>query len=249
VEAARGAGRFIVTVDEFELLEQRIAAGQVEARLLDYWRGLIHTYPWFVLAFAGLHTLQEMHHDYWHPLFGSVVAVPVSFLDAAATRRLLTDPGLEDFPLDYDQAALGAIAVLTHGQPYLVQLIGHALVTRYNRQTYEAGVARAGRFTLEDVTAVLDSPEFYREGAAYFTGVWRQAAQGAPGQQAVLRALAETTDGLTLGALTQQTGLTADVVQSALATLRTHDVVIQAGGDWRFTVELMRRWVAQEREH
>lgn len=244
-DAARGALRFIVTVDEFELLEKRIAEGQVEARLLDYWRGLIHTYPWFVLAFAGLHTLEEMHQDYWHPLFGSVVSISISFLDAAATRRLLTDPG-GDFPLDYDLDALEAIATLTRGQPYLVQLIGHALVTRYNRQTYEACVIREARFTLADVTAVLTSSEFYREGVAYFTGVWRQAAQGAPGQQAVLRALAESAAGLSLDVLAQQTGLPPETVKAALATLRAHDVVTQTGDGWQFSVELMRRWVTQE---
>jgi hypothetical protein len=68
--------RFIITVDEFELVEQLINDGKLEQRLLDYWRSLIVTYPWFIRAFVGLHSLQEMTQDYWCPLFGNVTAVP-----------------------------------------------------------------------------------------------------------------------------------------------------------------------------
>lgn len=61
-----------------------------------------------------------------------------------------------------------------------MQLIGHGLVTRFNRQTLEEGIERERRFGLADVEAVIDAPEFYRDGDAYFTGVWRQAETSAP---------------------------------------------------------------------
>jgi len=230
----RAERRFIVTVDEFELIEALIAEGKLEARLLDFWRGLIQTYPWFVMAFAGLHTLQEMTRDYWHPLYGSVIAVPVSFLSHDAAWRLVTQPR-PDFPLDYDREAVERIITLTHGQPYLVQLIGHGLVTRFNRQTFEQGIERERRFSLADVEAVITAPEFYRDGDAYFTGVWRQAETSAPpGQTAVLRALANLPESSELSGR-----------WGALETLARHDVVKEADGRWQFTVELMRRWVAQ----
>ncbi|MGD9099493.1 MAG: ATP-binding protein, partial [Anaerolineae bacterium] len=92
LESARGERRFIVTVDEFELIEEMIEGGVLEARLLDFWRGVIQTYQWFVMAFAGLHTLREMTRDYWHPLYGSVTAVPVSFLGPQAARRSSRNP-------------------------------------------------------------------------------------------------------------------------------------------------------------
>lgn len=241
--------RFIVTVDEFELIEQLITEEKLEPRLLDFWRGLIQTYPWFVMAFAGLHTLQEMTHDYWHPLYGSVLSIPVSFLKRAAARRLITQPTPE-FPLDYDQQAVERIYGLTNGQPYLIQLIGHGLVTRFNRQAFEEGIERERRFGVDDVEAVINAPEFYRDGDAYFTGVWRQAEVSEPDQQtAVLVALAQEKKGLPVAEIARRAEILAADVESALRTLARHDVVAEVDDCWHFTVELMRRWVLRrERE-
>jgi len=247
LDRVRAGHRFIVTVDEFELIEAMIAEGQLEPRLLDFWRGLIQTYPWFVMAFAGLHTLKEMTRDYWHPLYGSVRRIPVSFLSRGAARRLITRP-TPDFPLDYDTDAVEHIIALTHGQPYLVQLIGHGLVTRFNRQTFEEGVERERRFSLADVEAVIRAHEFYRDGDAYFTGVWRQAETSKPpGQTAVLRTLAQSEIGMSVEEIARQAGLVPEEVGRALETLARHDVVMmEADGRWQFTVELMRRWVTQK---
>lgn len=245
LDQVRADRRFIVTVNEFELIEQMITEGQLEPRLLDFWRGLTQTYLWFIMAFAGLHTLQEMTQDYWHPLYGSVTAIPVSFLSHEAAWWLITQP-TPDFPLDYDADAVEHIIALTHGQPYLIQLIGHGLVTRFNRQTFEEGVERERRFTLADVEAVIDTLEFYREGDFYFTGVWVQAETGEPpGQTAVLRALAQSETGMPAEEIARQAGLAPEEVGRTLETLARHDVVMEENGRWQFTVELMRRWVAQ----
>jgi hypothetical protein len=244
LDRARGQRRFIVTVDEFQLIEKMIVEGQLEPHLLDFWRGLIQTYPWFIMAFAGLHTLQEMTHDYWHPLYGSVMAIPVSFLGHGAAWQLITQP-VPDFPIDYDTEAVERVIALTNGQPYLIQLIGHGLVTGFNRQTFEEGVERERRFSLADVEAVIGATEFFRAGDAYFTGVWRQAETGPPpGQTAVLRALAHTEAGMTGQEIAREVELTSEQVKQALDTLKRHDVMIEEDGRWRFTVELMRRWVA-----
>lgn len=164
--------------------------------------------------------------------------------------------------------------MLTHGQPYLVQLICHGLMTRFNRQMFEENAeftfpitfpvsfGRERRFTLADVEAVIATPEFYRDGDAYFTGVWVQAERSEPpGQTAVLRVLAKPTkfgsgtkygrgvygggQHTTTEEIAQETGLALENVQRALETLARHDVVMQEDGRWKFTVELMRRWVAQ----
>lgn len=243
LDSVRAGQRFIITIDEFELIEQLIEQKRLEPRLLDFWRGLIQTYPWFVLAFAGLHTLQEMTQNYWNPLFGSVTAIPVSFLSPKAAERLITQPS-PDFNLDYDAEAIAEIIQLTNGQPYLVQLVGHTLVTRFNRQMFEERIERERRFTLADVQAVIDTPEFYRDGNAYFNGVWVQAENSEPpGQMAILEALCQV--GLSITEIAEKTGLSCDTVQSALSTLQNHDVVKQQNGQYVYTVELMRRWVAQ----
>ena len=247
LNGVRDGRQFIVAVDEFEAIEERIHRGLLEPELLEFFRGLIQTYPWFVMAFAGLHTLREMTEDYWHPLYASVTAIPVSFLSRDAAKKLITEPSL-DFSIDYDAEAVGQIIALTNGQPYLIQLIGHALVTRFNRQAYEEGIERERRFALADVEAVIAMPELYRDGDAYFTGVWVQAETTKPaGQTTVLRALAQCRVGMGIEDLARQTALAPEEVQSALDTLKRHDVVMEKDGQWRCAVELMRRWVAQQK--
>ena len=245
IDRARVGERFIIAIDEFELIEEMFALEVLEPRLLDFFRGLVQTYPWFVMAFAGLHTLQEMTQDYWHPLFGSVTAIPVSFLTHDAAWRLITQP-TPDFALDYDTDAVERIITLTQGQPYLVQLIGHGLVTRFNRETFEEGLERKRRLVLSDVEAVINASEFYRDGEAYFAGVWVQAEKSEPpGQTTVLGVLAQSEVGLSVEEITRQTPLALENVQRALEALAHHDVLSQQEGQWKFTVELMRRWVAQ----
>lgn len=247
LDQVREGRRFIIAVDEFEYIERQMDEERLTPDLLDFWRGSFMTFPWFVMAFAGLHTLNEMRHDYWHPLFGSVTAIQVSFLSEGAARRLITQP-TNDFDVDYDEAALRAIIALTSGQPFLLNLIGHSLVTRFNQQTYEEGKERERCFRLADVEAVINAPEFSRDGDAYFGGVWRQAEQcEPPDQTAVLRALAPHEEGLPLPALARAAGVSEAQAGAALDTLRCHDVVTQRDGRSVFTVELMRRWVEQEK--
>ena len=54
----RNGNRFILAIDEFELIEQLIAEGKVERALLDYVRGIIQTESWLIVVLAGLHTLK-----------------------------------------------------------------------------------------------------------------------------------------------------------------------------------------------
>jgi hypothetical protein len=235
--------RFIVAIDEYELLEAAMAAGQVDPELIPYLRGVIQSRPWFVLALAGLYTLQEKSEDYWHPLFASIKPRKVSFLSAAATRRLLTQP-TDDFPLDYSPACLAEIVRLTAGQPYLVQLIGQNLVGHFNRQVYEGQRDPDQPLDLPDLEAVIHSPSFFEDGHAYFSGVWAQADAEPPGQQEILHALAPGP--ANREALASRTGLAAAALGAALHTLEQHDVVRDGGEQgYGFTVELMRLWVLQ----
>lgn len=245
LDRVRDGYRFIITVDEFESIEQQIEEGRIDPFLIGSWRGTFQTYPWFIMAFAGLHNLEEMRRDYWNPLYGSVTAIRVSFLPTAAATKLITQP-TDDFPIDYDLGAVERIIALTHGQPYLVQLICDNLVIRFNRDIRE-GSKRDRRFTIEDVDAVINSREFYEgNGTAYFNGVWVQARDSKPdGQLEILKVLAASS--LSLTDLANQTNLSLDIVQDALKTLQNHDVIEESNGKYTYTVELMRRWV-QERQ-
>ena len=234
--------RFIVAIDEYELLEAAMAEGRIDASLTTYLRSVIQFTDWFVLVLAGLYTLEEKCHDYWHPLFASIKPRKVSFLSPAATRLLLCQPS-EDFPLNYTADTVEEVVRLSNGQPYLVQLIGQNLVSRFNRQVFELGQDPERPISLDDLQAVIDSPDFFQDGSPYFKGIWMQAADPPLGQQVVLKALAQECKDLQQ--LAAETGLSEDMAKEALRTLVAHDVVLCRADHqcYGFTVELMRRWV------
>ncbi|MCA1992535.1 MAG: AAA family ATPase [Coleofasciculus sp. S288] len=241
LDKIRDKHRFILAVDEFEILEELIKENTVEQRLIGFWRGLVQTYPWFIMIFAGLHTLDEMRKDYWSPLFSSIIAIPVSFLSAGAVQKLVTQPS-PDFDIEYDREVVEEIYHLTNGQPYLTQLIGHALVTHFNHLVFEEGRQREKRLTLEDLETVINSSEFYRDGDAYFSGIWKQAEVSRPHRQ--LEVLCNLCCAkLSLSKLVEETSLSVEILQKALETLRRHDVIKQENDLYTYTVELMRYWV------
>ncbi len=80
----------------------------------------------------------------------------MSFLSPAATRLLLCQPS-EDFLLNYIADTVEEVVRLSNGQPYLVQLIGQNMVTRFNRQVFELGQDQERPISLDDLQAVIDS--------------------------------------------------------------------------------------------
>ena len=246
VNRGRRGRRIVIAVDEFELIETGIKAGTLQAGLLAYWRGLIQTHTWLVIAFAGLHTLREMTQNYWHPLFSSVTAIPVSYLSDDAARRLIRQP-TADFSVDYDSEAVEMILHLTNGQPYLVQHLGRSLVARLNQQLFEEGIERSPRLTCADVAEVIESPEFYRDANAYFTGVWQQAASTLPQDQTcLLTLLAAHERGMSTVEVARCTGFSLARAESILQALKRHDVVELRGAEWHLSVELMRFWLLRQ---
>jgi hypothetical protein len=232
----------IVALDEFEKIEELIDAGNINQDFIGFLRGMVQMSSKVAFAFAGLHTLDEMTQDYFNPFFASIIPIRVGFLSLGATRQVLANPD-DDFLLDYKPEALDRIYELTHGQPYLTQLVGFLLVRLYNDRVFEMGRPRDPMFALEDVATVINDPEFFSRGRYYFTGVWGQAAQGASGQQEILKALAPHLQGMNLDRLSQETGMDETSLQEALKTLERHDVVRESDGCYSIAVELFRRWV------
>jgi hypothetical protein len=235
-------GGLIVALDEFEKIEELIHAGKINRDFIGFLRGILQMSSKVAFAFAGLHTLDEMTEDYFNPFFASIIPIRVGFLSQGATRQVLANPD-DDFLLDYKPEALDRIYELTHGQPYLTQLVGFLLVRLYNDQVFEMGRPRDPMFTIEDVETVINNPELFTNARYYFTGVWGQAAEGAAGQQEILRALAPHLKGMNLDRLSEATGMDETSLVAALTTLERHDVVREINGCYLIAVELFRRWV------
>ena len=231
----------IIALDEFEQIEKLIVDRKIEPDCMGFLRGLVQMSSKIAFIFAGLHTLEEMTEDYFHPFFSSIIPIPVRFLTPDSTYQVLANPR-QDFLLDYTPETVKQIYALTAGQPYLIQLIGFQLVRRYNNQVFEQQHSREPVFTIEDLQSVINS-ELFTKGRYYFTGVWGQAKEGEPGQQAILKAIAPYPEGLNIQALTQATGMKENNLHKALQTLKRHDVIEETEGNWRIIVELFRRWV------
>ena len=241
VNEVRDRRKFIIIIDEFEIIEEMLEANKLQPQLIGFWRGIFYTYEWFIMAFAGLHTLEEMNRDYWNPFFDSVQPILVSFISPNAARQLIENA----IPLEYTSEAVNEIIYLTNCQPFLVQLICSALVTRFNRQVFEKGMVKRKKLTKQDVEAVIKSEELFRNGLAYFNGVWTQAMRSKPdGQIEILHQLCRKKMSET--ELAKVTNFSLENIQSALKTLQRHDVIKQEGEQYVYTIELMRRWVKKQ---
>ncbi|MEM9542959.1 MAG: ATP-binding protein [Cyanobacteria bacterium P01_E01_bin.42] len=234
----------IIALDEFEIIEELIEGGHLDAKFMGYLRGLIQKDKRLAFALAGLHTLEEMTRDYFEPFFGSTYPIRVGYLNPSATRQILENPS-EDFPLEYEPAAVDEIYRLTCGQPYLVQLIGFQLVRRFNDRLFETGKTSETKLTLADVAAVTDitGADLFRNGRYYFDGVWKQANQGAPHQQALLTILARHPQGLPPETLQNELKLDEKNLNKAVEDLDRHDVIHKVENHYKIVVELFRIWV------
>jgi hypothetical protein len=141
---------------------------------------------------------------------------------------------------------LGNSGFFSNGQPYLVQLICHNLITYYNNQRFEENLDRPARFTTQDVEAIIAVPEFYRDGNAYFTGIWEQSKEThCQAQIQILQILC--TNPLGIDQLATAINQKPEQLQIALNTLIDHDVICLQNHQYIYEVELMRLWVATQK--
>lgn len=241
LEQAAPPRRYLLILDEYELLEEKLpdaVAGDHTALL----RGLTQQHTWLALGLVGLHSLKERSASLREAIFGWR-PIPVGLMDRDALADLLQ---IEDdaFPLEYDLEAIDRAHALTGGQPFLGQLLGDSLVQRFNQQLKQQLEPSAPTFTAADVDAVVEDSRFYLNGHVYFNGIWAQAGEAPPGQQTLLKLLAPHGDGLDQAILREQSGLDPAAFTDALDALERHDVVNCHNGRCRYSVELMRRWVA-----
>ena len=139
------------------------------------------------MALVGLHTLQERTASFYQAIY-AWRGIRVGLMDRDSFADLLQVEH-EDFPLEYSPEAVERAYVLTGGQPFLGQLLGDSLVRRFNGRLRQELERPSPTFSVEDVDAVVAEAQFYRDGNAYFDGIWAQAGEAPAGQHAVLTAL------------------------------------------------------------
>lgn len=236
--------RLILTVDEYELAEEKIEQGKFDPGFLRYLRAALTRHPWLNLILAGRQRLAEELRHYHAVFYGSAEPVRVTFLSREEAIALIRRP-TDDFTLDIEEPLAEEIYRLTHGQPYLIQRLCYELVERWNERFRREGRQTPRRLTVADLQAIL-TPEFFRgfflTAEYYFSGVWEEAG---PDGQRLLRALAQWGEGASVGReeLFQAAGLDPATGEAALRTLLEHDLVVETEGGIQLAVPLMHPWL------
>ncbi len=164
LEKELGEKRVVLMLDEFELLQAKIAQGKLDPDLPGYFRSLLQHRERLTFIFSGAHRLEEMGQDYWSVLFNVALYHRISFLSPSETARLIREPVAG--ALDVDELAVEKITRLTNGHPYFVQLLCWALVNHCNAHKHSYA-------TINDVNDVLQ--EILTAGTAHLAYVWQQA--------------------------------------------------------------------------
>ncbi|MFQ5855075.1 MAG: Fic family protein [Anaerolineae bacterium] len=138
----------MLNLDEYERLEEMLADGRIDRRILNLLHNLTQHHPQVVVLLSGSHTPQDMP-AYWSDYLINFQLLHVSYLEEDEARELVEEP-VPDFPLRYDEEAVTRILSTTRGQPFLVQATCQRLVDLVNRK-------RRQHATLADAEAALEA--------------------------------------------------------------------------------------------
>ena len=223
-----GERRLLLNLDEFEKIGTAIKEKRLSINLFDELRHLIQHYDSLAFLFSGVQTLDELGPN-WSSYFISVVPLEMTYLEPDEAESLLTNPDPE-FALHYDSGIVEEIIQLTRCQPYLLQLLGSALVT-------QANLNHTQLVTSDLLQAAI--PEAFTNGEPYFTNVWTEFTGNNPaeiiaGQEFLL----ELANGLA-------PGHSQDLTDAAIRRLRRYHAIEQTDNGYVFEVPLLERWVRE----
>ena len=158
--------RFLLCLDEFERMEEIVAATGSRAPLNFIRHVLQHRDRWIVL-FSGAHAPDELA-DYWSDYLINTRTIRIGFLRDEEARDLVENP-IPDFPRIYAPESVDRILYWTRCQPFLVQLLCENIVDALNRDR------KAGRSSLTVTVADVDTavPRSLETGGEYFRELWR----------------------------------------------------------------------------
>ena len=231
VEEALGSRLILLNLDEYERLEEMLADGRIDRRILNLLRTRTPQHPRVAVLLSGSHTPQDMA-AYWSDYLINLRLLHVSYLKEDEARELIEEP-VPDFPLAYDEEAVARIVAATRGQPFLVQATCQRLVDLVNKERQQHATPADAEAALEALVTADDT--------LYWREVWA-GRDTDDTQRQVLLALAHDGDGVvTEDALVRRVG--PETAEKAVPRLLHRELLEKADGGYRFQVEIMRRWV------
>uniref|UniRef100_UPI0035CBF9EA AAA family ATPase n=1 Tax=uncultured Nostoc sp. TaxID=340711 RepID=UPI0035CBF9EA len=230
VEQALEQNTALLTLDEFEVLDNAIAKGRFDEQdVLGMLRHLIQHRPRFKVLLAGSHTIEE--YQRWASYLINVQIVHISYLKEAEARQLIECP-VKDFTLRYELNAVERVLQLTRCHPFLVQLLCAEIIVLKNEQ--DPSVRRLATFA--DVEAAI--PEALQSGGFFFADIQNNQVDATG--QAILRFIAAQGEGAIVShQILLQRFSNADIT---LKLLLQRELIEEVNDGYSFQVDLIRRW-------
>ena len=252
VEEQLGEQKLILMIDEFEILEEQVVKGKLQAEVFEYLRDILQHRPNINFLFSGTHKITEYTKWYRSVFFNIARHYRLSKLNPQGAEDLIQKP-VEGF-LEYESFAVKKIHQLTAYQPYLIHLFCRAVIDFCNEK-------RKVYVTINDVNTV--QREVMQTGQFHFDWLWDQIK---PEERVVISALAEggKVDGgwLSLARLediyrSTSTPFTRESLRASLKTLIDADFIESRASNgrdggfdsysFRVPVGLTREWLLKER--
>jgi len=245
-EAIGGTG-LVLMFDEFQIIEERRAAGALDKDVYWVLRADIQEARHIDFMLAGTMRLDEIVRQHDAALFGIGPTHILRSLDDQHARRLIREP-VRDQDVLYDDDAVNLIIALSSSYPYYVQLLCSVLFNYLNDRQKR----RAMRF---DVERVL--PTVLEEGSTQFTSILfandvssleRYILAGAAELITVLGGSCHRNDLLAL--LTEKKLVAGQTeFEQALRQLTLRDLMKDGGGGEyiAFQVDLFRQWLRDQK--
>ncbi len=245
-EAIGGTG-LVLMFDEFQIIEERRAAGALDKDVYWVLRADIQEARHIDFILAGTMRLEEIVRQHDAALFGIGPTHILRSLDDQNARRLIREP-VRDQDVTYDDDAVDLIIALSSSYPYYVQLLCSVLFNYLNDR-------QKRRATRRDVERVL--PTVLEEGSTQFTSILF-ANEVSSLERYVLAGAAELIT--TLGGSCHRSDLLALLSQKKLVSGQTEfeqavrqltlrDLMKDGGGGEHiaFQVDLFRQWMRDQK--
>jgi hypothetical protein len=229
--------RLLISVDEYENIDQKIREEVFSIDLLSTLRESIQSHRRITWVFAGSHEIAELVHAPWTSYLVSARTIEVPLFSEQETRLLCTDPFRhsslwhEDDPTRpprfearfWGERGIERIHAEAGGRPHLVQLIAETIVDLLN----DEGGAQVTSPLMEralDEAIVSGHNVLYEllHGESTLPGEWEylyrfrnRETQSTPDDESIAR------------------------------SLRRRLVIKEEAGQWRLSVPLMSRWLCK----
>ncbi|MCB0062099.1 MAG: hypothetical protein KDE19_08295, partial [Caldilineaceae bacterium] len=232
--AVHGRRTILLMFDEFEALAEGFLVGHLrEQAILGTLRHLIQHRPNLKILLAGSHQLQEFPS--WSSYLINAQTVHLSYLHTTEARQLIEAP-VADFPLTYEPSAVESIIELTHGHPYLIQLLCSEVVALKNEQPY----GQRYYATAAEIAQVI--PTMLKMGRQFFIDIERNQVEWDAAQYLI--DLARHGEILIADPFLSPNFKDAQQVARILSQLQQRELVKKQGNGYRFQVPLIRHWFA-----